>query len=349
MTQIIQFAKRQAKILLNLLFCYRFQQQVKKGKYNKNLFILMYHRVLPKGDPRLNNEEPGMYVTPETLEIHLNELGGFATFITIEDWIHRSKNKQLNDTPYVAITFDDGWADNYEFALPLLNKIRIPASIFLATNYIGSTTTFWPERLYRLLNHLKDNNAPSLLSDLNSFFEHLDSSLDLARLEIENSDYVAQLINLAKALTDDEINSKLDLMEASFPTLKKSRPDMLSWQQVRELHNQGIEIGGHTRTHLRLNFNASEERIKQEVAGCAQDIITNLGTAPTLFCYPNGDICQAAINHVEQNYQAAVTTQNGVNKPEDAEPFLLKRIGVHQDASDSRIKFLGTISKAARK
>ena len=131
----------------------------------------MYHRVLPKGDPRLNSEEPGMYVSPDTLDMHLDELAKFTTFIRIEDWLNLSESKQLKDTLYCAITFDDGWADNYEFAMPLLKKYKAPATIFLATNYINSKTTFWPERLYGLLNHLEGDYNPKLLTGLKAFFE----------------------------------------------------------------------------------------------------------------------------------------------------------------------------------
>jgi len=345
MTHAIQFAKRTVKLMLNLLYGYRFKHKLKKGQYNKNLIILMYHRVLPKGDPRLNSEEPGMYITPETLDMHLGELAKFTTFIRIEDWLNLSENKQLKDTLYCAITFDDGWADNYEFALPLLKKRRAPATIFLATNYIGSNTTFWPERLYSLLNHLKADNDPKLLANLNSFFKALGASLDTTRLYKENADYIASLIDQAKTLTDDEINLRIDQIEADRPITSKPNQDMLSWEQVAEMKENGFEIGGHTRSHLRLNTKASTERIEQEVTGCAEDIKNKLSETPTLFCYPNGDTSEAAVSIVENTFNAAVTTKSGINDPE-AKAFLLKRIGAHEDATNTKTKFLGTLGKA---
>jgi len=344
MTPLIQLAKRTVKFILNLLYGFRFKQKLKKGQYNKRLLILMYHRVLPKGDSRLNSEEPGMYVTPETLDMHLHELTKVVTFIGIEDWLNLAKNKQLKDTLYCAITFDDGWADNYEFALPLLKKYQVPATIFLATNYIGSNTTFWPERLYGLLNHLKVDNNPKLLTNLNHFFDALGGSLDSNRLQTEGADYIASLIDQAKTLTDDEINVRIDQIEAERPISSKPQQAMLNWKQVTEMKKNGFEIGGHTRSHLRLNTKATTERIEQEVAGCAEDIKSAIGEAPTLFCYPNGDTSEEAISMVENTFNAAVTTKSGINEPE-ANAFLLKRIGAHQDASNTRVKFLGLIGK----
>jgi peptidoglycan/xylan/chitin deacetylase (PgdA/CDA1 family) len=345
MKQVIQFAKRTVKLMLSLLYGYHFKHKLKNGQYNKNLLILMYHRVLPSDDLRLNSEEPGMYVTPDTLNMHLEELAKLATFIGIEDWLKLSANKQLKNTLYCAITFDDGWADNHEFALPLLTKHKVPATIFLATNYIGSSTTFWPERLYNLLNRLKKNDNPKLLSDLTSFFDSLDQSLDLTRLQSDSADYVASLINQVKVLTDDKINVKLDQIETNLPTTTTPLPAMLNWQQVAEMKTSGFEIGGHTRSHLRLNTKATTERIEQEVTGCAEDIKNAMGETPTLFCYPNGDTSEAAVSMVENTFNAAVTTQSGINK-EDAKAFLLKRIGAHQDATNTKTKFLGTLGKA---
>lgn len=308
----------------------------------------MYHRVLPKSDFRLDNEEPGMYVTPETLNIHLSKLSQITTFISIEDWLHLSKNNQLDNTPYCAITFDDGWADNYEFALPLLKKYKAPATIFLATNYIDSNSTFWPERLYGLLNRFKEGNNANLLSHLNNFLALIETTLDQTQLKTNTSEYAAKLIDLAKILSDDEINSSLDKIEESLPATKDTSQDMLNWEQITEMKEHGLEIGGHTRSHLRLNIKASNERVRQEVAGCAKDIENQLGMQPTLFCYPNGDTSENAVSIVKQNFHAAVTTQNGVNIP-GAEPFLLKRTGVHEDISNSHTKFLAALFRSTAK
>tara|TARA_R110001599_G_scaffold199274_1_gene396049 strand:+ start:718 stop:1758 length:1041 start_codon:yes stop_codon:yes gene_type:complete len=345
MKQAIQFAKHIVKFMLNVLHCYHFKHTLRKGKLNQNLLILMYHRVLPKGDPRLNSEEPGMYVTPSTLNMHLEELAKLVTFIGIEDWLNLSANKQLKDTLYCAITFDDGWADNHEFALPLLAQHKVPATIFLATNYIDSNTTFWPERLYGLLNQLKTNDNPMLLSGLNDFFENFGEPLNISRLQSDDADYVASLIDCAKVLTDDEINAKLKQIETSIPRTTDTPPAMLNWQQVAEMKNSGFEIGGHTRSHLRLNAKATTERIEHEVTGCAEDIQNKLNEAPCLFCYPNGDTSEKAVSIVENTFNAAVTTKSGINES-DAKPFLLKRIGAHEDATNTKTKFLATLGKA---
>lgn len=327
------------KNLLAIYHARQFESTLKSGKLNGQLLIIMYHRVLPKTDARLQNEEPGMYVTPDTLDMHLTELKRFAKLIHIEDWLQLANNNQLEDTLYCAITFDDGWADNYEFAWPLLKKHDAPATIYLATDYIGSTTTFWPERLAALLNNFQ--HCEHALSE---FFKPLGETLDKNKLKARDKDYFAHLINVAKALTDGEIKQQLNELEAKAQINKQT--EMLSWEQVKELQEAGVRIGGHTRSHLRLNDKASPEQIEHEVVGCAQDIEAKLGKQPTQFCYPNGDTSEQAINKIKSLFNVAVTTQSGINQKGQA-PHLLKRAGVHEDAAHTATKLRARLAKAS--
>lgn len=305
----------------------------------------MYHRVLPKHDPRLATEEPGMYVTPETLNMHLSELSKIAQLIHIEEWLELAKANALENKLYCAITFDDGWADNYEFAFPLLKKHKAPACIFLATDYIGTDTTFWPERLAAALIDYTKNSTTKL--KLDAFFSELGEEIDTTKLNRQNRDYISYLIQIAKQKPDDEIKSFLDTLskrKASSKDKAKYQTEMLSWEQVKEMQEAGVQFGGHTRSHLRLNNQVRPDRLKNEIIGCADDIKQNIGTPPALFCYPNGDTSKNALELVESRYLAAVTTQTGINQPKNTQAHLLKRIGVHEDESYQKRTFHSKLS-----
>lgn len=328
------------KFLLAYANAFRFKRSIKSGQLNGQLLIIMYHRVLPKTDDRLQNEEPGMYVTPDTLDMHLKELKKFSQLIHIEEWLDLAKNNNLDNTLYCAITFDDGWADNYEFAFPLLKKHEAPATIYLATDYIGSSTTFWPERLAALLNHFDQCSE-----ELTEFFSPLGETLNPKKLRAKDKDYFAQLIKSAKSMTDNDIKQKLSKIETRIQFDAKT--EMLNWEQVRKMTDTGVRIGGHTRSHLRLNEKATAEQITHEITGCAMDIENQLGIKPAQFCYPNGDTSQLALETVEELFVTAVTTQNGINKDPQT-PHTLKRAGVHEDATNTPKKLLATFHKASQ-
>ncbi|KZY61038.1 hypothetical protein A3742_03100 [Oleiphilus sp. HI0071] len=343
---LIQFSKNIIKNLLAHIKAHQFKAALKKGEYDGKLIILMYHRVLPKQDPRLATEEPGMYVTPETLDMHLSELSKIAQLVHIEEWLELAKTDALENKLYCAITFDDGWADNYEFAFPLLKKHQAPACIFLATDYIGTDTTFWPERLAAELNDYTKNNATKL--KLDAFFSELGEEIDTTKLNNQNRDYISYLIQIAKQKPDDEIKSFLDALpkrKASSKDKAKYQTEMLNWEEVKEMQEAGVQFGGHTRSHLRLNNQASPDRLENEIIGCADDIKQNIGTTPTLFCYPNGDTSQNALDLVASRYAAAVTTQTGINEAYTAQAHLLKRVGVHEDVSKDSISLKAVLHR----
>ncbi len=110
------------------------------------------------------------------------------------------------------------------------------------------------------------------------------------------------------------------------------------------MQNTGlIRIGSHTKTHLRLDDKVSYVELEDEVHGSRQRIVDELGIAPRLFCYPNGNYCQNALRVVRESYEGGVTTLRGWNRVGD-DPFLLNRIGLHNDVAKDTISLLGRIS-----
>src|SRR5262249_6857794 len=107
--------------------------------------ILVYHRVaeLPT-DPQL------LSVTPTHFAEHLEVLRKFAYPLGLAALVQRLKDKSILKQA-VVITFDDGYADNLYAAKPLLEQYDIPATVFVATNYIGKEREFWWDELDRLL------------------------------------------------------------------------------------------------------------------------------------------------------------------------------------------------------
>ncbi len=316
-----------------------------RAKKGPQLLILMYHRILPLDDKRAKIEEPGMVVTPETFKLHVTILKEHFNIIKLSDWAQLKQENKPLPVNACAITFDDGWADNYEFAFPILQELNIPATIFLVSDMIGTRDMFWPERLARLIT--------TIARGYQQYWSHP----DLAWLQKNPANYkfsktpatreeLSALVASAKNFSDQEIHDRLTHIEETLQLeeMNAQQASLLNWQQVKKMQASGlIEIGSHTCRHIRLNAETSNERVKAEIINSKKQIEKNIGQEVKSFCFPNGDFSSLSFDLVKQNYQIAVTTQTGWNTAE-TDTHKLQRIGVHQDVTADKTAFLARIS-----
>ena len=304
------------------------------GEHNRatreaKLWVLMYHRILPKSDPRFALEEPGMVVTPEVLAMHLREAKKLFEMVSLSDWLAKVDSGQSLPAKACAITFDDGWLDNYQYALPILQQQQVPATLFAVADKIGTPFRFWPNIVSELiaLKSVALNKHP-LLAEAAQLIERPYS--------VER---VAHCIARLKAHTEDELFAALDAIGWS-GELASTAPALMDWRQLTALLHSGlIEIGSHTCTHRRLNNGLEASLVEYEITTSKTKLDQQLNTNIALFCFPNGDYNADVLQRVRQTYQAAVTTQRGINRLASLQRHELLRIALHNDASDTPTKF----------
>lgn len=294
----------------------------------------MYHRILPADDPRFLTEEPGMVVTPESFEMHLKEIRKFFKPVHLEDWLNAKASGETLPNNACAITFDDGWLDNYEFARPLLERYDVPATIFVVTDKIGTDFRFWPNIVSELIFHRSRSLANHPIFEEASLLSKQPFSRELAAL----------CINRLKQHSEQAIFQALE--DIGWHQSVSATPRLLmNWSEVDQLTNHPlIQIHSHTRNHLRLNDNLAVEILNQEIVGSKRFIKEKTNQAPSLFCFPNGDYCKSALELVHENYYAAVTTQRGINQADTLMQHELKRIPIHEDATNTPTKFRARLS-----
>jgi peptidoglycan/xylan/chitin deacetylase (PgdA/CDA1 family) len=309
------------------------------------LLVLMYHRILPIESQEAQLEEPGMVVTPESFEMHLSELTRFFEFTTLESWFYKKHNNLPLPNKSCVITFDDGWQDNYQYAFPLLKQYNIPANIFLVSDMIGTNDCFWPEKLSKLLCNIIQNKISIIDIEQHRWLLELAPELKNHNTLSANNELYSQITQRAKKHTDDKLHHLIDnsLSIINNDCLKNS-PSLLNWQQVQEMQqSELITFGSHTCNHSRLNNALGPTEIKNQVVTSKATIESAIDKPVTSFCYPNGDTNDYAVEQVKQNYNLAVTTNNGWNDTL-SDPYLLKRVSIHEGNANTKTKFIAQIS-----
>jgi len=306
------------------------------------LLVLMYHRVLPDGHPDLAFMQPGMVTRTATFAMHLRLLAERFEVVRLDDWVRRVRSHRPVPRNACAITFDDGWRDTFEHAYPLLHARGLPASVFVVSDMLGTAEHFFPERLARVVTH---PGLGSLMCEAPTaeceWLAGLGVSSDAEGPP--DCETVDRLIGAAKAYPDDDVLALTSILERRLGITEGERA-LMSWEDVQEMCRSGlIDIGSHTRRHVRMHPALAEQRLLDEVAGSARVIADRCGISPTLFCYPNGDWTPQAIEAVRAHYAGACSTIPGWNGLR-RDLFLLRRMSIHDDITNTATGFLARLS-----
>lgn len=248
----------------------------------------------------------------------------------------------------VAVTFDDGWLDNYEHALPVLRRVGVPATVFLPTAYIGTDRMFWTDEVGLAVTEAK--RTPNT-------FAQLKDSLSAEELAKEGGE---DLLSAARSIASiSDIDHLVEYLKRAVPSVRNATLDVLrmlrrsgattpparsfmSWSEVEEMSTAGIAFGSHSHEHqnlTELDESALESDIRRSYQLLDQHGIG--GTPP--FCFPGGYynlLCLKALE--EAGVEVAVTT--GRASALTGRPRLLGRTLLHEDISGTPALFLARIA-----
>lgn len=267
------------------------------------LSIFIYHRVLSEPDP-LSDSDPLV----ETFDWHMALIASQFNVLPLEEAIHHMKEGTLPSRA-ACITFDDGFADNLDVALPILEKHGLHATFFISTGYLGGGIMFNDLIVAALRDSQKERVDLSFVSEemAGRGVRKLNDTASRRAVFYELLGHVRYLpveerLRLAHRIAD--------VCEVKAPTNL-----MLDEAGVQALHKAGMGIGGHTVNHPILS-GCSEAVVRDEIVRGKQELEQILGERIRLFAYPNGrpgdDYGQREIDLIrDAGFDAAVSTVAG--------------------------------------
>jgi len=113
--------------------------------------ILGYHRIVEDFAAKAKDEMPSMLTSAEMFERHLDLVGRHFRFVTLDEIGERLTSGEPFTERVAAVTFDDGYRDNYELAFPILQRKGIPAAVFVVTGLVGKPAWQTHDKLFQLV------------------------------------------------------------------------------------------------------------------------------------------------------------------------------------------------------
>jgi peptidoglycan/xylan/chitin deacetylase (PgdA/CDA1 family) len=298
---------------------------LRRVKPSRQLAILRYHAICgPQGHAYAS---PGICVSPAAFEDHVRYLSANYRVVSLPEAVPSLRGGRPLPPNAVAITFDDGYADNLAAARTLA-RYGLTATFYIAAGCLDGGEPFWPSELRYLLAGCDSTKLRLEASGVGV-------DLDLA----SEGGRAAALSTLTKTFKAHPIPVR-DALRAQLRRLSRTRSlprVMLTWDELREMHRLGMTIGAHTVTHPNLP-NAGLEAATREINQSKAMLEERLGATVTMFSYPNGGAERYMTPEVarlvrEAGFEAATTSRNAFAGAK-SDLFALERVQVTEGLQD---------------
>ncbi len=312
-------------------------RRVRNKFFPKNI-ILLYHRITHTGiDPW------SLCVTPNHFTEHLEVLQKLKVAVPLKQMAQSYQNDKMSHRA-VALTFDDGYADNFYQAKPLLERFNIPATFFIPTGNLNQHHEFWWDELGKIF--LQPGDLPDILSIKIRKREH---KWKLGKSRSYNNDefncfcgwnatentyptfrhyLYSEFCKLLRPLFSNEKRKALDELSvwAGAETGVRAQYQTMFSDNIYTVGQSDlIDIGGHTVTHPFLStipIAMQEDEINMNKISLEEII----GQPITSFAYPHGDFSNDSVRIVRESGFSFACSTIGNMVFRNTDPFILPRI-----------------------
>ena len=244
----------------------------------RHVRVLMYHRVAP--DPAADSHSLPLV----KFRRQLKYLAGVCQVVDPDTQNRFEAGDFAGDgRPLAVITIDDGYTDFRDYMVPVFRDLGIPATLFVTTGFVGGESWMWWDKV----NYIIEETDQTEVS-----FEFGSGRLT-GRLADpgERRRFWSVLVPALRFVPDqDKENAIFRLAEqlgVDLPAVPPDRYAAVSWEDLEAMYADGVNLGGHTRTHPILS-RCDDERAAAEIDGSRRDLAAHLGTGTNWFAYPQG-------------------------------------------------------------
>ena len=280
----------------------------------------LFHRVNPKRDNLWDPMDPVLF------ETCIKYIKRKYDVVLLEEYLLNQEGYS-NHKNIATILFDDGYLDNFEFALPILQKHNVKASFYVVTDCIDKNIPTWTHVLEHLFQFTTKKSLTLEFSFLPNNFQSLKIDTEEDRLN-----FAKGLKPFLKTITFAERNKVLKEIKRQFNDVELPEV-MMNWSHIRELSKLGHHIGSHTVSHEMLGTVNDEEFIKNELVKSKQRIIDELEKDPISISYPVGSYNEKVQKLSKMSgYKLGLAVNQDEYIPEKNNLFEIQRIELYNES-----------------
>jgi peptidoglycan/xylan/chitin deacetylase (PgdA/CDA1 family) len=284
----------------------------------RTLTVIMFHRVLDPSDPRWSRCDPDYTLRADLFERCLEFFRAHYNVVSAADVVEARRGRRPLPPRALLITFDDGWSDNVDYALPRLQAHGMPALMFVVADAVGHSEPFFQERIVSAWRRGR-LSAEALRESLRSVADD-----DVPAASGAEEPQLRALIRRIEQLAPAARAALLARLE---PMLRDELRHMVTAEELRRLEDGGVAIGLHGKTHTPMTQAAD---LDAELAGARAEMAARLahGPAPATMSFPHGRYDEGiAAQARHAGYEVVFTSVPVVNPTGAAMGWLLGRLG----------------------
>lgn len=313
----------------------------------RELAVLTYHRVarpLAPGEQRLaacgvGELDPGLVeVEPADLAAQLEVLRASCTVVSIADVRRFSRGRKLPPNA-VLVTFDDGYVEDHDIALPILRRAGVPATFFIPTGFPDAGRLFWWDRVWLTMRRCRLDlvvlDYPQRLT-----LHPASAPEDAARLVCQA---IKRTPGIDLSRLWEELEQRTGVALGAVEERALAARTIMGWRQVRALREAGMDVQSHSHDHLVLNTLTPDEA-HRDLERSAHVLREAVGGEVFGVAYPVGYAISGALRRApeEASFELGFTNGTGLCAPRGFDPLNVPRLSMDLDIvlADYKLRLL---------
>ena len=301
--------------------------------------LLCYHRITAQGaliSPQC--------ISPVMFDMQIRHLTSHYQIISLDDVADYLRGDFHLETDAIAVTFDDGYQDNYTEALPILAKYGVLACFFVASAPLLDDQSYWIDDLSVLLEAIHGTNTTFSLAELPTLAQQITEFIGAsATTKRKRAKDIFLALNRLGEQQKYAVLSALRTACQAAGCKPGTTPALMTAEQLLALAHAGQHIGAHTVSHPRLS-NLEPDEVVREITNGLDRLRQHVGGVH-YFAYPFGKLADIPKDHAAlfttletSGIDLAVTTEDGVVAPDDHRYLVPRTVMSAQSLAMTQLK-----------